>query len=122
MVERWNGLVAALVLGTIWGVWHLPAFFIPGMPQSEIPIWTFMIAIVAASVVITWVVNKTGSVLPAILIHWADNRFGELHMPTAVVTASMFAIVALILVMIAGVDLGAKREARVAAPELQPAA
>jgi membrane protease YdiL (CAAX protease family) len=122
MVERWNGLVAALVLGTIWGVWHLPAFFIPGMPQSEIPIWTFMIAIVAASVVITWVVNKTGSVLPAILIHWADNRFGELHYPAALMTAFMFAIAALVLVMIAGVDLGAKREARVVAPELQPAA
>jgi hypothetical protein len=40
-----------------------------------------------------------------------------LHYPTAVLTTLMFTAVALILVMIAGVDFGAKREARVAAPQ-----
>lgn len=122
MVERWNGLTAALALGVIWAVWHLPAFFLQGMPQSEAPFWTFLIACAAASVVMTWVVNRTRSVLPAILIHWADNRFGELHMPTAVVTALTFAAAAAVIVLVVGVDLGARRETRIAAPELQPAA
>jgi len=121
MVERWNGLTAALVLGAIWGVWHLPAFYLSGLPQSQAPFWTFLVAIIAASVVMAWVVNRTQSVLPAILIHWANNRFGELHVPTAYVTAAMYVAAALLIVAIVGVDLGARRETRVVAPALLPA-
>lgn len=111
LLERMNGLSAALLLGTIWAVWHLPAFFVPGMPQNKLPIWTFMIAVIAASVIITFVVNRArGSVLPAILIHWSLNRFGGLAYPTAMMTALVFATTALALVAIAGVDLGARRE------------
>lgn len=39
LLERWNGLTAALVLGMIWGVWHLPAFFIPAMPQTQVSLF-----------------------------------------------------------------------------------
>jgi membrane protease YdiL (CAAX protease family) len=118
MVQQWNGLTAALVMGTIWGVWHLPAFFIPGLPQSEAPFWTFLIACVCASIIMTFVVNRArGSVLPSILIHWADNRFGELHYPAALMTVLFFAVVAIGLVAIAGVDLGARRDRRASAPD-----
>lgn len=76
MQERSNGLTAALVLGGIWVVWHLPAFFISGMGQSQTPFWTFAITDVSVSVLMTWVVNRArGSVLPAILMHWSLNRF-----------------------------------------------
>lgn len=123
LLERMNGLSAALLLGTIWAVWHLPAFFIPGMPQNNFPIWTFMIAVIGASVIITWVVNRAcGSVLPAILIHWSVNRFGNLAPPTAIMTALVFAATALALVAIAGVDLGARRERATKAPKPLPAA
>jgi membrane protease YdiL (CAAX protease family) len=58
--QRWNGIFAALVLGAIWGVWHLPAFFIPGLPQSSFPLWTFMVSSMALSVLMAWVVNNAG--------------------------------------------------------------
>jgi membrane protease YdiL (CAAX protease family) len=111
LLERYNGLMAALVLGTAWGVWHLPAFFISGMPQSQQPIWTFMIIAISTTVLMTWVLNKArGSVLPAILIHWSINQFAEWHFPGAMMTALTFASAALILVAIEGIDLGAMPE------------
>jgi len=30
MLTRWQPLAVSLILGLIWGVWHLPAFFIVG--------------------------------------------------------------------------------------------
>ena len=122
LLARFNGLTAAIVLGTIWALWHLPAFFIPGMPQSEIPYWTFAIGDVSVSVIIVWVVNRAhGSVLPAILMHWALNRFIELHYPTAIVTVLVSTIAAVVLVAISGVDLGTRRDEPLASPALQPA-
>jgi membrane protease YdiL (CAAX protease family) len=107
---RWNGLTSALVLGAIWGVWHLPAFLIPGLPQHEIPIWAFMVSIVSGSVLMTWVVNKaSGSVLPAILMHWSLNLFIDLHPQAAPFTASVFALAALGVVLAVGPNLGASR-------------
>jgi len=114
--EHMNGLSAALLLGTIWAIWHLPAFFIPGMPQTRLPIWTFFISVIAASVIITFFVNKTGSVLPAILIHWSLNRFGGLGYPTALLTASVFVFVAVVFVSLTGTELGLRRESKRASP------
>jgi membrane protease YdiL (CAAX protease family) len=108
MQERWGGLVAALVLGGIWAVWHLPAFLIPGLPQHEIPFWAFFVSVVSASVLMTAVVNKaSGSVLPAMQMHWADNQFSDLHPAVAPYTAGAFALAAITVTLIVGVGLGA---------------
>jgi len=107
LLERFNGLTAALVLGVVWGIWHLPAFFLSGMPQSQISFPAFMVSIVAASVIITYVVNRAGgSVLPAILIHWSDNRFADSTVPTAYATALMYVLGALFCVLVGGRELG----------------
>lgn len=63
-------LSAALVLGIIWGLWHVPLFLVAGSFQSTIPFGGFMISIVATSVVVSWIFNHTrGSVLLAALFH-----------------------------------------------------
>jgi membrane protease YdiL (CAAX protease family) len=111
LLDRYNGLTVALVLGSTWGVWHLPAFFISGMPQSQDSIWIFMIIVISTTVLMTWVVNRArGSVLPAILIHWSINRFVEGHYPGAMMSAVIFAVAALILVAIVGTELDGKCE------------
>lgn len=33
--ERMNAVVASLVLGTLWAIWHLPLFFMNGTYQNE---------------------------------------------------------------------------------------
>ena len=68
--RRFDPLVASLVLGLLWGVWHLPLFFITGSFQSTIPFVGFLISTVATAVIIGWVFNRArGSVLIVALFH-----------------------------------------------------
>lgn len=67
---RW----ASLTVGSVWALWHLPLFFIPGMAQANMPMALFMASTVALSVVFARLsVNTRFSVLPAIVLHWSVN-------------------------------------------------
>jgi uncharacterized protein len=73
--RRWTPLGAGLVLGVIWGVWHLPAFFIGGTPQSEWGFAAFFIGAIAISVIMTAMFNSArGSLLTAGLFHFQINN------------------------------------------------
>lgn len=62
---------ASLVLGLVWGVWHLPAFLLSGTQQSAWSFTPFLIGTVAISVVATALFNTTGgSVLLAAVLHF----------------------------------------------------
>lgn len=68
--RRFNPLSASLLLGVLWGVWHLPLFLLPGSFQSTLPFAGFLISTVATSVTIGWLFNKArGSVLIVALFH-----------------------------------------------------
>ncbi len=68
----WRG--ASLGLGLVWGVWHLPLFFIAGTAQAHVPPALFLLSVVALSVVFAWMLNRTaGSVVAALLLHTAIN-------------------------------------------------
>jgi len=108
--HRISGRNAALLLGIVWGVWHLPAFFIPGLPQNAFPLWAFMTTIVSLAVLVVWIVNNAGgSVIVAILAHWSANRFEALDPATAPYTAGFFAAAALVVMALAGPELGSRR-------------
>src|SRR4028119_395994 len=69
-----SALSASLILGVLWGAWHLPTFFVPGAPQYGLPFSAFVLLTVAYSVVFSWVYLHTrGSVLIATLLHGAIN-------------------------------------------------
>ncbi|MGE0626079.1 MAG: CPBP family intramembrane glutamic endopeptidase [Pseudomonadales bacterium] len=66
---------AGLVLGLVWGAWHLPAFFIGGTPQSGWSFLPFFVGVVAASVIMTGLYNASrGSLLLAMLMHFQLNN------------------------------------------------
>jgi uncharacterized protein len=73
LAER-SALAASLILGTLWGAWHLPTFFVPGAPQYGLPFSAFALLTLAYSVIIGWVyVHARGSVLIVSLLHGAIN-------------------------------------------------
>jgi len=75
--SRWNALISSLILGLIWGVWHLPLHFIAGTTQEVIPFYQNLIIIMLSSVIYTWLHNNTGgSVLVAMLFHLTSNMSG----------------------------------------------
>src|SRR5688500_14452815 len=74
LLARRSALAASLILGVLWGLWHLPTFFVPGAPQHGLPITAFLLFTVAYSVLFTWIYLHTGgSVLLATLFHGAIN-------------------------------------------------
>jgi hypothetical protein len=74
LLARHSRLRASLILGVIWGVWHLPAFALGGTTQSALSVPIFMVGAVALSVIATAVYQVSGgSVLSAVLLHMMVN-------------------------------------------------
>jgi len=64
-------LWAGLVLGLIWGAWHLPAFFLGGTPQDGWSFGPFFLGCVALSVILTPLFNASGgSILLSAFFHY----------------------------------------------------
>lgn len=94
---------ASLGLGLVWGVWHLPLFFIAGTVQAHVPPALFLLSVVALSVVLAWLVNRTaGSVVAALLLHTAVNFWPSVVpiLPTEA-SARAYAFVVALLVLLA---------------------
>ncbi len=63
----WSGLI----LGVIWGFWHLPAFLLSGTPQSAWSFTPFFVGSIALSVIVTALFNVSGgSILLPALFHF----------------------------------------------------
>jgi CAAX protease family protein len=63
-----NPLLASIVLGIIWAVWHLPQYFVPN--QSNIPLIPFLLLIIGLSIIYMVVFNHTqASLLFAVILH-----------------------------------------------------
>ncbi len=75
--QRITPLLAAVTLGALWGLWHLPSFFITGGAQAGFsPIFFafFIIEAIMTRITWSWIFNKTkGSVLIIALLHAASN-------------------------------------------------
>lgn len=71
---KYNSLTASIILGVLWGIWHLPLVFIPGSFQSTVPFIGFVLSAIATSIMITWIFNNSrGSVLIAALFHGSTD-------------------------------------------------
>ncbi len=62
-----SALSSSVLLGLVWGVWHLPIWLAYG---SNIPV--YLLLIIGHSVILTWIFNSTrGSMLMAMVVHSA---------------------------------------------------
>jgi len=119
-----NALDASILLGLVWGLWHLPLYFVLGTGQSELlragspafAIGGFIGWTIGLSVLFTWLFNQTGgSLIVVILFHAAVNLAAFL--PTAVGSggpASLLNVLITWLVAIGVVVRGGR--ARLASP------
>jgi len=72
MEARYGALRAALLLGVIWAIWHLP-FFVLMMPGA-IVFSAQVVTLVSTRVLIVWAYNNAGkSVFASILFHAMTN-------------------------------------------------
>jgi membrane protease YdiL (CAAX protease family) len=135
-MQQLHGPVAGtVILGALWGVWHLPFFFGPlaqtgpeaTFMSASIALVEFSIGLTGLSVVMTWVLNNCrGSTLVAILLHAAFDSSGlalvalfpstpPYYLPVHYQTlgiAIIFSIAAVVLILVTRGDLSYQRYQR----------
>lgn len=77
LLKNNSPLVASLILGLVWGLWHLPLHFISTSTQYIIPIWEYVLQTIILAIIYTWIFLGTrGSILAAGMFHAAGNITG----------------------------------------------
>jgi membrane protease YdiL (CAAX protease family) len=63
---------AGAIIGTTWGVWHLPAFYLAGVVYENWSFLPFLIGNITLAILVTPIFNSArGSLLLPMLFHWA---------------------------------------------------
>jgi membrane protease YdiL (CAAX protease family) len=100
MCSRMGWLPAALILGLVWGVWHLPVVDALGAASPHGAAWpaflaAFVAMVTALRVLIAWAYQHTGSILIAQALHASSSGslviFGAPHVTPAEEAAWYFA-------------------------------
>ena len=78
--QRYGPILGTMILGTLHGLWHLPAFFTQILGPFSFPNYAgFLFVAVAVTFLYTWIFNHTrGSVLLATFTHGFGNAAGGL--------------------------------------------
>jgi membrane protease YdiL (CAAX protease family) len=76
-LEKLYGLPKSLLLGGLaWAVWHYP-LILGGLYLDGTPLWwslpVFTVEIFSLGVILTWLTEKSGSLIPAVIFHAAHN-------------------------------------------------
>ncbi|MCC0023799.1 MAG: CPBP family intramembrane metalloprotease [Hyphomicrobiaceae bacterium] len=62
---------AAIIIGTVWGLWHLPAFYLSGVVFADWDFPLFLCGCVVLAVLVTPIFNATqGNLLLPMMFHW----------------------------------------------------
>lgn len=114
---RMSALNASLALGSVWAIWHVPLFFVPGSFQESLSLGSFrsvvfLVSMVPLSVLMTWVYNNTDrSTLSAVLIHYSGNLCGALVVKSERVAALELGFLSLAAILVTA-GWGARRLTR----------
>jgi membrane protease YdiL (CAAX protease family) len=103
LAARLDWRTASLIIGAVWGAWHLPLFYLVSSAQSHMMMPIFMLNILAGSVVFAWLFERTQhSVLPALVLHTSINAWTAIIdiVPTAA-TGQPFTLTTGLMVLIA---------------------
>jgi hypothetical protein len=72
---KFNAFLSSIILGLIWGLWHLPLFFMENQEiYKNIPFFGFIAGTLLFSVIFTWIYNNTDrNIMPVLLLHTSGN-------------------------------------------------
>lgn len=97
--RRHNPLISTLIVGFLWGFWHM---------SFQLGLFGFLIFIVTAmemSLLMTWIYQKTnGNLILMTLWHFSINLLNQIFL-TERLTAPGFGVFAIVLAMFCGIAL-----------------
>lgn len=87
--SKYDALTAAIIVGLMWGLWHLPLFFVPRADDYyNRPMWGLLLTTILAGIILAWFyANTKGSIFAAMLGHtmfnWSNWVFPALKSDSA---------------------------------------
>ena len=124
---RAHPLAAAVGIGVVWALWHLPLYFVEGSYQQglglgSIRFWLTNLALIQLAVLYLWLANGAGgSILLAILAHAGFNAAGELVPRSTTGDVVAFLVVTAATVAVIAATRGRLRSAAAPATRHGPA-
>ncbi|MDO5714433.1 MAG: methyltransferase domain-containing protein [Tissierellia bacterium] len=92
-LRRFSWFSTAIIIGVIWGFWHLPLFYIPEIGY-EIPFFFFVLSTIVIGVILT-VLKIKGSIFQCMLFHGLLNTGFmslEISSPIGIILAQVLLI------------------------------
>jgi membrane protease YdiL (CAAX protease family) len=111
--KRFPLLGSSLIVGVIWGLWHLPLWFVSGFQGVNLLLYIvfFMVGLVSFSVIIGYIYGRGGNLLYAILLHQMLNFTGRLlEVDELIVLGGSSAVYVIIALVISLMSLRSMRE------------
>jgi membrane protease YdiL (CAAX protease family) len=113
---KYSALTSTLILGVIWGFWHLPKYL---SHWNTVSFAWFMVHVIAYAIILTWLCNNTkGSLLLVAISHASANTAG-VFMPMANTVSSenmgvymIFVLLEVVTAVIIVIVTGAERLSR----------
>ncbi|MBM4624969.1 MULTISPECIES: CPBP family intramembrane glutamic endopeptidase [unclassified Microbacterium] len=97
LARRMSVLTAALVVAGVWICWHLPAFFFnPTYMQMGWSLIGWMIALVAGSLLLSWITARAAwSIIPVLIWHAGFDLLTAADQSAGIIASTISAIVIL---------------------------
>jgi membrane protease YdiL (CAAX protease family) len=89
LLKRFGAVSGSVILGTIWGVWHLPLFFMPATWHGQVGFavygfWMFIALSIGLALIMTLVYRHTNrSILSGLFLHFTSNFTANLVAPVS---------------------------------------
>ncbi len=103
--KRFGEMTAAWMMAILWSLWHVAAYFVPGMPHQIMPPLLTLLFVALFGVFLAFVFNRAGeSALASILAHLSLNiasGFGGVQLSSVVFWRTQVAIFGALALLIA---------------------
>jgi membrane protease YdiL (CAAX protease family) len=133
--RRHQPLIATMIVAGLWAGWHLPMFFVvEGFRSFTVAITVgWVLGLFCGAIVLTWLYNRSRSVLLVALWHGTYNIISGTSAATGLLAAVSTSLVIVLAVVLAVLELRATRTGRASVlgtpgalpdthPEFSPAA
>lgn len=99
--KKWNALISSIIVGFLWGLWHLPLFYMFREDSYYTgPIWGLIISTILISILFTWIYNNTGRSIMAVLLFHTMWNFSNWIFPTITNDSAALFMIILLSIMI----------------------
>ena len=101
----YSALMAAILSGLMWGLWHLPLFFVPRAEDYyNRPMWGLLLTTVLVGIILAWFyANTKGSIFAAMVGHtmfnWSNWVFPALKVDAAALMLFGFYFLAVLYIL-----------------------